>query len=281
MNKSKGSAAKAKQVQSLSSTLKKYKTIAVIELSGFPSKNFEEMRKVFRGKADFVYKNKVVVIRTLESIDKNLMEKASGVKIPVLMLSQLSPFEIARISIENTAYAKIKTGEIAADDIVLSSGPTPFPPGPMLSQFSSIGVKTKNEGGKISIVSDTTVVKKGQPVSEKIASILSSMDIRPKELIMSVDYAMNDGMVFEKKILYRSLSDYIEDIKKFFVSSLSLSLSANIVNKYTIKPLITKVYIGVRFLSVDRNIVSKSTIKDILVKASVGANSLASKIGGK
>ena len=104
MNKSKGSAAKAKQVQSLSSTLKKYKTIAVIELSGFPSKNFEEMRKVFRGKADFVYKNKVVVIRTLESIDKNLMEKASGVKIPVLMLSQLSPFEIARISIENTPF---------------------------------------------------------------------------------------------------------------------------------------------------------------------------------
>jgi hypothetical protein len=58
-------------------------------------------------------------------------------------------------------------------------------------------------------------------------------------------------------------------------------MGAGIVNKYTIKPLITKVYIGVRFLSVDRNIVSKSTIKDILVKASVGANSLAGKIGGE
>ncbi|MCL5018130.1 MAG: 50S ribosomal protein L10 [Candidatus Parvarchaeota archaeon] len=281
MKKSKGSAAKAKQVQELSVDLKKYKTVAVVELSGFPSRNFEEIRKAFRGNADFVYKNKVVILRALEKIDQKLVEKASNVKIPVLLLSDMSPFELAKVAIQNTAYAKIKPGETASEDIILPSGPTPFPPGPMLSQFSSIGVKTKNEGGKISIVSDVTVVKKGHSVNEKVASILSSMDIKPKELVLSIENALNSGIVFERSILYKSIDDYTNAIKTFFRSALSLSMGAGIVNKYTIKPIITKLYIGVRFLSVDRNIVSKSTIKDILVKASVGANSLAGKIGGE
>lgn len=281
MNKSKGSERKAKKAQELSKKLASYKTLALVEVSGFPSNNFEQIKKVLRDKADFIYTNKVIIYNALKDVNSPLAEKVEGIRLPVLLMSNFTPFEIVKIAIENKAYAKIKAGEEVSEDITLPSGPTPFPPGPMLSQFSSIGVKTKNEGGKISILSDTVVAKKGDLVDEKVASILSSMDIRPKELVLSVLYAFNDQIVFGNKILYKSSQEYLDEVKSAFLRSLSLSTGAGILNKYSVKPIIKKIYIGVRFLSVDRNIVSKSTINDILTKASVQAGAVEKIIGGK
>ncbi len=281
MNKSKGSIKKTKEAEKLSKALAKYKTIALVEMSSFPSDNFEQVRKVFRNSADFVYINKVVIYNALKTVKPSLAEKVNDVLMPVLMLSNLEPFEIARMASENKAYAKLKGGEPAPDDIVLPAGPTPFPPGPMLSQFSSIGVKTKNEGGKISIIADTTVVKKGAAVTEKIASILSSMEIKPKEIMLSVVYALNDNIIFGKTILYKNKEEYTSMIKLAFNNSLSLSVERGILNRYSVKNVIKKIYIGVRFLSIDKNIVSKSTIKDILAKATVQAGALTNITGGK
>ena len=282
MNKaSRGSAEKKGRAEVLTKKIAGYKSVALVEASGFPSDNFEQVRKIFRGKADFVYTNKVVIYNALKNSHPTLAEKVKEVRMPVLMLTDLDPFETTRIAMENKAYTKIKTGEKAPMDIVLPSGPTPFPPGPMLSQFSSVGVKTKNEGGKISIISDTTVVKKGEPVSEKVASILSSMDIRPKELMLSVSYALTGAITFGKEILYRTRESYLSDVSKAFSESLALSIGAGILNKYSIKSVIKKAYIGVKFLSVNRNILTKSTVNDIITKASLQADALAKITGGK
>ncbi len=281
MNKSKGSVKKTRAAEDLSKKLGEYKTLALVEVSGFPSSNFEKIKKVLRGEANFVYTNKVIIYNALKDVNSPLADKVENIRLPVLLVSNLNPFDIVRKAVGNKAYAKIKAGETANEDITLHSGPTPFPPGPMLSQFSSIGVKTKNEGGKISITSDTIVVKKGEVVNEKVASILSSMDIKPKELVLSVLYAFNDKLVFGRETLYKDPAEYILDIKNAFSKSLSLSIGAGILNKYSVKPIIKKIYIGVRFLSVDRNIVSKSTIKDILAKASVQAGAVDKIIGGK
>ncbi len=281
MNKSKGSKKREESAEKLSKQIPRYKTIALAEVSGFPSDNFEQAKKAFRDKADFIYINKVVIYNALKKTSQELADKVYLTKMPVLVLSNLDAFELARIATENKAYAKLKEGEKAPEDIILPSGPTPFPPGPMLSQFSSIGVKTKNEGGKISIIADTTVVKKGDAVSDKIATILSSMEIRPKELMLSINYALNDKILFSKEILYKEPGEYLNELAIAFKSSLSLSVTRGILNRYSIKPLIKKIYIGVRFLSVDRNIVSKSTIKDILAKAAVQAGALTKVTGGK
>ncbi len=281
MNRSKGAVKKSAESEKLSKSLAKYKTLAVVEISGFPSDNFEQVRKAFRGKADFVYTNKIVIYNALKKINPALAEKSKEIKMPVLLLSDLDPFEMARVAVQNKAYAKLKAGEAAPEDIVLPAGPTPFPPGPMLSQFSSIGVKTKNEGGKISIIADTTVVKRGVQVGDKIAAILSSMEIKPKELMLSIDYAFNDKIIFGKSVLYKMPAEYINEVSTAFSRSLALSIGAGILNKYSIKSMIKKIYIGVRFLSVDRNIVSKSTIKDILAKASAQAGALTKVTGGK
>ncbi len=274
MNKSKGSATKAKAASNLEGVIKKYKSIMLVDLTGFPSSNFEKIRKIMREKADFIYTNKVVIYNALKGINPVLAEKVEDIKMPVLLLSNSSPFELAKIALDNKSFAKIKDGEASPEDIVLPSGPTPFPPGPMLSQFSSIGVKTKNEAGKISIVADTTVLKKGETASAKIATILSSMDIRPKQVVLAIDYALDDGLIINHSLLYKSFDDYLNEVRSAFVNSLTLSVDLGILNKYSVKEVIKKVYIGVRFLSVNRNIVTKETIKDILAKASAQANAL-------
>ncbi len=281
MKKSKGSLQKEKMATELNKKIKQYKTLGVIEIAGYPSESFERIKKVFRKKAEFVYANKVVIFNALNQAGYKLAEKVKEVKMPVLMLSNEDPFDIAREAMENRTFTKLKAGEISENEIILPSGPTPFPPGPMLSQFSSIGVKTKNEGGKISIIADTTVVKKGEKVNEKIASILSSMDIRPKELVLSIAYAYDGKTIFNKELMYTKKETYINDISRIFNAALKISVDNSIINKYSIKPIIKKIYIGVRFLSVNRNIVSSSNARDILAKAMNEANALNKVIGGK
>ncbi len=281
MKKSRGSQVKQKESEELSKKISKYSTIALVDINGFPSPNFEELKKIFRGKVEFIYTKKVVVYNALKTINKELSDVLTEVKMPVLALSNEEPFAISRTVMDNKGYSRIKAGEAASEDIVLPAGPTPFPPGPMLSQFSSIGVKTKNEGGKISIISDTTVVKKGDAVSEKVATILSSMDITPKELVLSIAIAYNNGLMFRRQVLYKPLEDYISDVSSAFQKSLALSVSRSILNKYSVKPLVKKIYIGVKFLSVNRNIVSKSTIKDLIAKATVHEKALSKLTGGK
>ena len=281
MKKSKGSLQKEKMATELNKKIKQYKTLGVIEIAGYPSESFERIKKVFRKKAEFVYANKVVIFNALNQAGYKLAEKVKEVKMPVLMLSNEDPFDIAREAMENRTFTKLKAGEISENEIILPSGPTPFPPGPMLSQFSSIGVKTKNEGGKISIIADTTVVKKGKKVNEKIASILSSMDIRPKELVLSIAYAYDGKTIFNKELMYTKKETYINDISRIFNAALKISVDNSIINKYSIKPIIKKIYIGVRFLSVNRNIVSSSNARDILAKAMNEANALNKVIGGK
>ena len=281
MKRSRGSLQKEKMATALNKKIKDYKTIGIIEIAGYPSESFERIKKVFRKKAEFVYANKVVIFNALNQAGYKLAEKVKEVKMPVLLLSNEDPFDIAREAMENSTFTKLKAGEISENEIILPSGPTPFPPGPMLSQFSSIGVKTKNEGGKISIVSDTTVVKKGEKVNEKIAGILSSMDIRPKELVLSIAYAYDGKTVFSKELMYTKKETYISEISKIFNAALEISIKGGIINKYSIKPMIKKIYIGVRFLSVNRNIVSSSNARDILAKAVNEANALNKVIGGK
>jgi large subunit ribosomal protein L10 len=281
MKKSRGSLQKEKQSAELQQRIKKYKTIGLVEMLGYPSESFERLKRIFRGKAEFVYANKVVIFNALNKINLPLKDKIEGVKMPVLMLSNEDPFDIASEAMKNSTFAKLKTGETLDNDITLPAGPTPFPPGPMLSQFSSIGVKTKNEAGKISIISDTTIAKKGEKISEKIASILSSMDIRPKELVLSVAYAYDGKNMFGKQLLYTKKETYIEGVGKAFTAALQISLKGGIINKYSIKELIKKIYIGVRFLSVNRNIVSSSNARDILAKAVYNADALNKIVGGK
>jgi large subunit ribosomal protein L10 len=277
MNKkrSTGSMKKEKKVKEILEVTHKYKTLILVELNGFPSSNFERLKKALRSKASIIFTNKIVVYNALKQINENLSEKAKKAKIPVLILSNLDPFELMEVFFENRDYKKAKTGETAKENISLPSGPTPFPPGPMLSQFSSIGVKTKTEGGKISIISDTVVVKKGEKISEKVAAILASMDIKPDELILDVESASSGGVIFDRSILYTRKEDYIRRVSEIFAEALTLSVNRGIINKFSITPLIKKIYIGVKFLSVDRGIVSKSTINDILARASLENAALA------
>jgi large subunit ribosomal protein L10 len=281
MKKSRGSTQKEKMATELNKKIKGYKTIGIIEIAGYPSESFERLKKVFRGKVEFIYANKVVIYNAINQAGFKLSEKVSDVKMPVLLLSNEDPFDIAREAMDNSTFTKLKSGETSDKDIILPSGPTPFPPGPMLSQFSSIGVKTKNEGGKISILSDSTVVKRGEKVSDKIAGILSSMDIRPKELVLSIVYTYDGKNLFSKDLLYTKKETYISEVSKIFRAALDISIKTDIPNKYSIKYAIKKIYIGVRFLSVNRNIVSSSNARDILAKALYQADAINKVIGGK
>ena len=77
-------------------------------------------------------------------------------------------------------------GDIASFDIVSSCKNTGIAPGPMLTEFKEAGIPTKIDQGTIWIAKDTTPVKKGEVINEKLASILGKLDIKPVEAGISL-----------------------------------------------------------------------------------------------
>ena len=48
MKKSRGSTQKEKKSEELQNRIKKYKTVGLVEMLGYPSESFEKMKKIFR-----------------------------------------------------------------------------------------------------------------------------------------------------------------------------------------------------------------------------------------
>ena len=94
-----------------------------------------------------------------------------------------------------------KGGDIAPNDLVIPAGNTGINPGPVLSEFKESKVPTKIDQGTIWVSKDTVVAKTGDSISQKLAALLSKLDIKPIEAGIAVNYAIAEGLEFKEKDL--------------------------------------------------------------------------------
>ena len=69
----------------------------------------------------------------------------------------------------------------------------------MLTEFKDAGIPTKIDQGTIWIAKDSTPVKKGEAINEKLASILGKLDIKPVEAGISLVTALESGTVYAEE----------------------------------------------------------------------------------
>ena len=72
-------------------------------------------------------------------------------------------------------------GDNASMDVSIPPKNTGIAPGPMLTDFKENNIPTKIDQGTIWIMKETVPVKKGEPISEKLAGLLTKLDIKAIE----------------------------------------------------------------------------------------------------
>lgn len=274
---------KKDKVIELAKRINNYPTVAVCHLEGIPTKQLQIIRKNLRGKAKLVVSKKSILKKALSNANnKKIEEIKDEVKgISGLLLSDLDPFELFDILKKNKSDAPAKAGQEAPTDIIVPAGPTPFAPGPVMSQLGAIGIKPKIETGKLTIPTDTKVVKKGETISKPVAEILSRLEIKPMKIGLDFDIVVNNTDIFNKNILDISEEEFFKKIRLACSESFNLSMAAEIVNEVTISHLLRNAEENSKKLILSKGLVWEGETEKLINLANSQANTLENHIRGE
>lgn len=266
----------------LTDLLKKYSVIAVADLQKVRSSQIQEIRKKLRGKADLVVTKNTILRKASEklaaekqNIDK-FSEQLTGSK--VLIFTQMNPFELILFLNKNKVRVAAKGGDVASGDIMVPAGNTGMQPGPVISEFNEAKVQTRIEGGSIFIAKDTLVVRKGEVVSTKTASLLSKLGMKPMEAGLSLSYAYDNGSVLGPTDLAFDLDQMKADFSSAARLAFGVAVEANIMVPETAPVIIGKAYRQAVAVSVESGFFTKETADRIIGKAYANMNALSAAI---
>ncbi|MDK2849525.1 MAG: large subunit ribosomal protein [Candidatus Woesearchaeota archaeon] len=260
---------KKKVVEELTNEIKNKRAIGVVRLDNLPALQFNRMRAKLRGIATIkVAKKRLIKLALEKSGKENIQELEKYFDGMIgLILTDENPFRLAKILEKNKSPAPAKAGQIAPRDIVVKAGPTPFAPGPIISELSSIGLVAGVDKGKVAIKQDKVVVKEGEVISEKVASVLTRLGIEPMEIGLDLRAVYEDGVVFDSKTLYVDETKYREDIINAVRDSIALSIGIAYPTEETIKTLIMNAHRDARNLALSQEIFADALAKDLIVLA--------------
>jgi large subunit ribosomal protein L10 len=214
-------------------------------------------------------------VKGLELLNKELEGQCA------LMFTNISPFKMNLTFDKNKIFMAAKGGDIAPNQLVISAGNTGITPGPVLSEFKESKVPTKIDQGTIWVSKDTIVAESGDIIPQKLAALLSKLDVKPIEAGVSVNYAISEGLEFKEQDLKIVIKDYVNEIVKSFQEALSLSVEAVYFTKESMPLLLMKAKQHGISLSTESGYLSPETVNLVLAKANAVAGNLAQQLDSK
>jgi large subunit ribosomal protein L10 len=271
---------KSTEVDAIKDILKEYKSIGIANLQKVRASQLQGLKKSMAGKVYFrVLKNTLVKL-AIDELDqeelKQLEEYLEGSN--VFLFTDLNPFKLALMLERGKVKTTAKSGDIAAEDVVIPAGNTGQPPGPVISQLNAVGLPTRIESGSVWVSKDTLVVRKGEPINERLAGVLSKLGIKAVELGISMRAVFDHGMMIDGDQLHIDVDATRKSIEASNQEAFALALGISYTTKETIKPLLQSAHQKAIALSVGAAIPTKETIADLIRKANTEMTSLNSAV---
>ncbi|BFI73477.1 50S ribosomal protein L10 [Nanoarchaeota archaeon] len=275
-------------VNNLYDIISKSKIIGIANVMDIPTSALQEIRKKLRSMGfNIKVVKKSLLIKTLEKLNNENLKKMIDIlenekRITIMLIlpkEEVNPFVLNKILEENKSYRSARVGDVLEEDVVIKAGPTNLTPGPVLTELKKYNIKTKVEGGKIAIVEDVVVAKKGQAVDEGLVSLFQKFNIVPIPVKVKLLVVYDGKTLYTQDILSTPLETYIEQLRSAFRKSLALSIQIVYPTKENIKLLLKKTYQNTIKLSIKEGIPSKDNIKLLLKNTYIIANKLKEKVG--
>jgi large subunit ribosomal protein L10 len=268
-------------VEELKGFLKKYPVIGMLDMFKLPAKQLQEIRDGLKGKATIKMVRKNVMKLAIEgSKIQGLKKLESKIKNqPALLLSEINPFELARIIESSKSSAPVKPGDIAVKDIAVNAGPTSLKPGPVIGELQRVKIPAGVEGDKIVVKENVVVVREGEEVTKPVADVLMKLGIEPAEIGLNLLAVYDRGMIYAKDLLFVPREKYESDLVSAYRSAFNLALNIGLPTSDTLPLLMSKAHREAISLAMKANILTKETVGNLLAKAQTQAEALRNKAG--
>lgn len=263
--------------QQLQELPKKYKVIALVKMNKVRSTQILPLRKTLKEDVEFVSIKDKVAQKAFESLDipgiKDMADELTGQCL--FLFTNMSPFKLNVLLAKNKIMMIARGGDIASMDVVVPAKNTGIAPGPMLTEFKEAGIPTKIDQGTIWIAKDTTPVKKGEAINEKLATLLGKLDIKPVEAGISLYAALEEGFKYAEQEMVIDVEKIRNEFAQAHQEAVSLSIEAAYVTPDNISQILAKAAQAARSVSVESGFMTEETKEQILQKADSQARSLA------
>jgi large subunit ribosomal protein L10 len=267
---------KSGEVKQIEKTLVEYKSIGVASLQKVRASQLQELNKTLTGQVYMrVMKNTLMKI-AIENLGREDLKKLEPFLegSNVLLFTDLNPFKLALLLEKGKVKTTAKSGDIAAMDVVVPEGNTGQPPGPIISQLNGVGLPTRIESGSVWVSKDTLVVRRGEVINERLASVLSKLGIKAVEAGLSMRAVYDEGLMVMEQQLHIDIEGTRKMLQANQAEAFALAMELNYPAPETIRSLLQNAHQKAVALSVTAGIVTKDTIGDLIRKANAEMESL-------
>ncbi len=263
------SPAKKDLVKRLIKLFEQYPIVGAVNMENLPAPQLQNMKATLRGRIELVMtKRRLMKVAMSQSKVQGLAElEPHLVGMPALLFTKENPFALFRILKKSRSKAPAKNGQIAPFDLVVPAGQTPFAPGPIIGELGALGIKTGVEAGKVVVKADSTVAHKGDKISQKVADVLTRLDIKPMEVGLSLVAVLEKGVIYTSEILDVDEVEFMNKLQNAARWSINLSVNAGYPTKQTITLMIGKAYNDAKGLGMSQALIDSDIINDLLEKA--------------
>lgn len=281
MTMSQVSAEKMAIVDSTVKLLAEYKLIGAADLTKVGSGMLQDLRKQLRGQVAIRGIKNTMMRISMERVGlqgtEDFLAQIKGQNIYIF--SNGNPFSLAMTLHKNKVRVFAKAGDIALETLVVPAGNTGLSPGPIISKFGGLSIRTRIEAGNIWVVSDSEVAKAGDEISEDLADLLTRLGVRASEMGLEIKAIYEDGVVIPKNELILDIGVYSERLTKAYSEAYQVALNAAYVTPATVVPLISLAAQNVRKLALESAWVTPETGAELVARANAQALNLAKAVG--
>jgi large subunit ribosomal protein L10 len=274
---------KAAVVENTVDLLKKYDVVVAANLFKVQSGMLMDLRKNLRGQLEIKTVKNTLMRISMEKAEKpatkEFIKAVEGQNL--FLFTNGNPFKLAMNLEKSKVDSFAKAGDKALKQLTIPAGNTGISPGPMISKFSSLGVKTRIEAGNIWVVGDTVIADKGDEITADLADILQRLGIKAAQSGLSLKAVYEKGTIIPGSELVLDVQSYRRKLMDAASGAFQVALRGEYVTAETASTLVTMALQNAKRVAVEAGFVIPETVAEIIAKANAQAKSLQGKVDAK
>jgi large subunit ribosomal protein L10 len=270
---------KRREVDELAEFLATYDSVGVVDITGIPSRQLQEMRSDLHGTAALRVSRNTLLVRALEALGEGFEQLTDYISGQVgLIGTNDNSFGLYQQLEASKTSAPINAGEVAPNDIVIPEGDTGIDPGPFVGELQTVGASARIDAGSIKVMEDSTVLEAGEEVSTDLSNVLGELGIEPKEVGLDLRAVFADGVLFEPGDLELDVESYRADVRTATSRGQNLAVNAGIVTDQTAPLVLSKATGEAKSLALQAAIEDPDVMPDLIGRADSQVRALAARI---
>ena len=280
MSKTIVSEKKAQTVHSTAELLKKYSVIGVADLHKIRTPLLQDLKRQLRDTVVVRCVKNTLLRKTMEQLGLPFADRffARIAGSNVFIFSNMNPFKLSLLLQRNKVRVTAKPGDVMSSEVIVPAGNTGIAPGPILSRFGNIGLKTRIDSGTIWVNQDAVVANPGDKLSEDAATVLSRLGIKAGEMGLLLKSVYDEGLIIEGGELVVDLKAVQDEIGAARTSAVQVAVGASYPIPETIAYLLSRAREHALRVAVESGYPTTDTASLILAKAQAMAAALEKKI---